>query len=110
MDDAKFMNFDSADGLNGLARDAADTAKRREAKGQLKCDTMSILKHCAGEVCEAVEALLNCRWEESGAHGAAFADELADIITCALIAARNEGVDIDAALARVQEKNRRRAE
>lgn len=100
--------------LNELAQDCLRIAKRREQKGQLKSDTFSILKHCAGEVCEAVDAysrlagsdneILDELLEEQ------YADELADIITCALIAAAKEGVDIETALERVQEKNARRAE
>lgn len=46
--------------LNETARVALETAKRREDRGQLKSDTMSILKHCAMEVVEAVEA--NQKW------------------------------------------------
>lgn len=92
--------------LNGMAESVLETAKMREEKGQLKSDTMSIMKHCAGEVCEAVEAYSICyRFR-----GKIYEEELADIITCALIAAANEGADIEAALLRVQEKNARRAE
>ncbi|MCM1221592.1 MAG: hypothetical protein NC548_44650 [Lachnospiraceae bacterium] len=101
--------------LNEISRSALETAKARERKGQLKSDTMSILKHCAGEVCEAVEqwgVLNNSRKNNYNHYGVLdrFSEELADIITCALIAAANEGVDIEAALLQVQEKNKRRAE
>lgn len=99
--------------LKELARNALKTAMKREGKGQLKSDTMSILKHCAGEVCEAVEAYAyweTCSLSEVGTREDNFAEELADIITCALIAAAKESVDIEAALLRVQEKNARRAE
>ena len=100
--------------LNELSKNALETAKKREWKGQLRSDTMSILKHCAGEVVEATEAYKEV--EEAILYGGetrcrnAFADELADVITCALIAAAQEGVDIESALRRVQEKNRRRLE
>lgn len=99
--------------LNEAAQDAPTTAKKREKKGQLKSDTMSILKRCAGEVCEASMAYTlylepNDEFEPE-ALKRDFADELADIIICALIAAAQEGVDIEAALLRVQEKNARRA-
>lgn len=67
--------------LNRMSRIALKAAKKRETKGQLKSDTFSILKHCAGEVCEATNAWT--RWED---------------------------VDIEVALLRVQEKNARRAE
>jgi len=100
--------------LNRMSRIALKAAKKRETKGQLKSDTFSILKHCAGEVCEATNAWT--RWEEVDDEAfnkklkTNFADELADIITCALIAAAREDVDIEVALLRVQEKNARRAE
>ena len=100
--------------LNNMAREALETAKKRERKGQLKSDTMSILKHCAGEVVEAamsytmcLESQGECEYESLQRD---FAYELADVITCALIAAAEEDVDIEAALLRVQEKNARRAE
>lgn len=96
--------------LNSMARSALDIATVRGTKGQLKSDTFSILKHCAGEVVEAVDA-----YSEYAAYGhdadskEAFADELSDIITCALIAAAQENIDIEESLERVQIKNARRA-
>lgn len=101
--------------LNEFAQGAMQTAKKREAKGQLKSDTMSILKHCAGEVVEAMEAFDEYRFLGDDMsyielNKSQFADELADIITCALIAAANEDINIEAALLRVQKKNARRAE
>ena len=100
--------------LNEMARDALETATEREKKGQLLSDTMSILKHCAGEVCESVDAYSRLAGSDNEIYDAPlkerYAEELADVITCALIAAAKEGVDIEAALLRVQEKNARRAE
>ena len=96
--------------LNELAQDALAVAKKREKKGQLKSDTMSILKHCAGEVCEATEAFFHWKYFKGKKNKNCLTEELADVITCALIAAAKEGVDIEAALLRVQEKNARRAE
>lgn len=100
--------------LNEMSKTALETANTRERKRQLKSDTMSILKHCAGEVVEATEAYsligaYSSIGEYIGCEEIDFADELADIITCALIAAANEGVDIEAALLRVQDKNKRMA-
>lgn len=98
--------------LNEMAQNALATARKREKKGQLESDTMSILKHCAGEVCEATDAY--ARWCEidneifNKSCKEAFSDELADIITCVLIVAAQEDIDINAALLRVQEKNARR--
>lgn len=100
--------------LNEMSRVALKIAKVREKKEQLKSDTFSILKHCAGELCEATNSL--ARWEviDDEMHNKKlktdFADELADIITCALIAAAREEIDIEGALLRMQEKNARRAE
>ena len=101
--------------LNEMARGALKTATEREKKGHLLSDTISVLKHCAGEVVEATDAFneLCCFGDDmpdTAMYKTAFADELADVITCALIAAAKEGVDIEAALLRVQEKNRKRAE
>lgn len=100
--------------LNELAQDALKTAKKRETKGQLMSDTFSILKHCAGEVCEAAVAYTMCLESQGECEYEALqrdlGNELADVITCALIAAAEENVDIEAALIRVQEKNARRAE
>ena len=100
--------------LNELAQDALKTAKKRETKGQLMSDTFSILKHCAGEVCESVDAYSRLAGSDNEIYDAIlksqYADELADVITCALIAAAREDMDIEAALFRVKEKNARRAE
>lgn len=84
--------------LNEMSRAAFKTANKREEKGQLKSDTMSILKHCAGEVVEATQAHNDCYWNccnffreqiKKKEFKMRFANELADIITCALIAAAN---------------------
>ncbi|MCM1321600.1 MAG: hypothetical protein NC041_07000 [Bacteroides sp.] len=79
-----------------------------------------MLKHCSGEVVEAMQAFTDCYWnccnffsrtdDEKKEFKIRFADELADVIICALIAAEREDVDIEAALLRVQEKNAMRAE
>lgn len=94
--------------LDDMAREALETAQKREEKGQLKSDTTSILKHCAGEVVEAMWSLVALR-KFRGTNCDDLADKLADVITCALIAAANEHINIEAALLRVQEKNERRA-
>ena len=67
------------------------------------------MKHCAGEVCEAVEAYSDYLYEDSKGHHDKLAAELADIITCALIAAANEDIDIEKALKDCQQKNEARA-
>lgn len=100
--------------INEFASNALATAMDRERKGQLKSDTMSLLKHCAGEVVEASEAYARWRFpsHSEDAHDLYkedFAMELADVITCALIAAAKEKIDIKQALIDVQKKNARRA-
>ena len=90
-------------GLNDFARECFEIAMKREEKQQIKCDTMSMLKHCAGEVCEAMEA-----WASKRNVYVEFGDELADIITCALIMAARNCIDIEMALKRVKRKNEER--
>lgn len=98
--------------LKDIARQALYVARERERLGQLKSDTFSILKHCAGEVCEATDAYTRLTESDNEIFDETlkehFAEELADIITCALIAAEQEGVDIKEALFHVQAKNFRR--
>lgn len=99
--------------LNELAIKAYDTARKREQNGaNVKTDTRSMIKHCATEVVEAMEAFCLC--ERISIDGKQlpndFSSELADIITCVLIIAGGENIDIEQALADCQEKNRKRAE
>lgn len=106
--------------LNEAARQALENAKRRQANGSgLSTDTPDMLKHCAGEVVEAQKAFddwgdMMIAMEDDEVLCAAerdkFAGELADIIACVLIIARNNDIDIERALERCMEKNRLRAE
>lgn len=128
------MNID----LNQFAEQAYLIAKKRQENGaKLSCDTDKMLKHCAGEVIEATEAYTNYReiknlaedltatdldekWESQEEPDVCeeyykeceskFSSELADIITCVLIIAHNEGIDITGALVECTEKNNKRAE
>ncbi len=99
--------------LNELAKEAYKTAVQRAENGaSIKTDTVSMLKHCATEVVEAMEAFCLC--ERISIDGkqlpSDFSAELADIITCALIIAGREEIDIEQALEQCQKKNKARAE
>ena len=109
--------------LNELAKQSQEIAKKR-AKHGLGADTTTCLKHCSGEVCEALQAFNDWQvdlrfanvsmgvtdpdWQHD--YKKEYAGELADIIVCALIAAANSNVDIEKALTDCVEKNRKRAE
>ena len=95
--------------LNEHAQKAQEIAFNRWKKKGLEYHTPAILKHCAGEVCEAVEAYNQYLYEYIESNRNKLAAELADIITCALIAAANEDIDIEKALQDCQEKNEARA-
>lgn len=95
--------------LNEHAQKAQEIAFNRWKKKGVEYHTPAILKHCAGEVCEAVEAYDQYLYEYIESHRNKLAEELADIITCALIAAANEDIDIERALQECQQKNEARA-
>ena len=91
--------------LNDLAEQAHTIADMR---GQ-NTEVFSALKHCSGEVAEAIEANFwynDCRTENSKAE---LASELADIIICTLTASYEAGIDIEQALNEAMQKNARRA-
>ena len=97
--------------LNKLSTDAYIIAKKRELNGaKIKADTISMLKHCAGEVMEATEAYCNFVYEMTDEYEEKFQDEVADIMTCCLIISGYMKLDIELVLNRVMEKNRLRAE
>lgn len=97
--------------LNKLSTEAYITAKKREKNGaNIKTDIMSMLKHCATEVIEATQAVSNLNYEMTDENEEKFQNEVADIIVCCLIISGYMGFDIEKALNRVMEKNRRRAE
>ena len=93
--------------LNEHAQKAQEIAFNRWKKKGVDYHTPAILKHCAGEVCGAVEAYSRYLYEHVERNRNKLAAELADIITCALIAAANEDIDIEKALQDCQEKTRR---
>ena len=95
--------------FNEHAQKAQEIAFNCWKKKGVDYHTPAILKHCAGEVCEAVDAYDQYLYENSQSHRNKLAAELADIITCALIAAANEDIDIEKALQDCQQKNEARA-
>lgn len=101
--------------LNELAINAYDTARKREKNGaNNKTDIRSMLKHCATEVVEAMEAYAKAEehYEHCGfsyTYSTDFVGELADIITCVLIICGGGNIDIEAALEECQKKNKARA-
>ena len=94
--------------LNEHAQKAQEIAFNRWKTEDVDYHTPAILKHCAGEVCEAVEAYNQYLYEYIESNRNKLAAELADIITCALIAAANEDIDIEKALQECQQKNEAR--
>lgn len=102
--------------LNELKRKAYECAKKRAENGGVKpLNTFNLLKHCATEVIEATEALVfrdYAAYDESVyiLETDILAAELCDIICCILIIAENERIDIEQALLKCIEKNRKRAE
>ena len=94
--------------LNEHAQKAQEIAFNRWRKTYVDYHTPAILKHCAGEVCEAVESYNQYLYEYIESNRNKLAAELADIITCALIAAANEDIDIEKALQECQQKNEAR--
>ena len=95
--------------LNEHATEAQEIARERFYKKNKGYKTMPILKHAAGEVLEACEAYDDYFYNHTIDNREAFADELADIITCVLIAAANEKINIEKALLKCQQKNAQRA-
>lgn len=97
--------------LNKLSKQAYEVVQRRESNGaNIKIDTISMLKHCAGEVMEATEAYCDFVYKITDEYEEKFQDEVADIMTCCLIMSGYMQFDIEKAINRVMEKNRLRAE
>ena len=90
--------------LNNIARQSLKIAEHRK----LETDALSTLKHCAGEVLEAVESytrFVYSPYEEKDS----FPDELADVIMCILTLSAKENINIEQAILNCLEKNRKRA-
>ena len=79
--------------VNEVAKMLDEYSKEREKNGaQLNNTNLGLLKHCAGEVIEAV------------------VEELADVIACILILCARENIDVEYALTQCLAKNLQRAE
>ena len=96
--------------LNEAAENAYKTAIKRERNGGA-IKIKDILKHTAGEVIEAAQA--REAWADNEflieAYKEHYAEELADVIICVLIAAYEDGVDIESAVNLKMQKNAQRA-
>lgn len=95
--------------LNNHAQVALKIAKKRSSKEGTKLDSIELLKHAAGEVIEATEAYNNYFNHGEDHYKKDLAGELADIITCTLIVAAMNRIDIEDALKICQIKNYNRA-
>lgn len=105
--------------LNEIAKESYETARKRQENGaNISVETRNMLKHCATEVVEAMEAysVYACFQDDKEldldirCFKDRFAAELADIVCCAAIIAGKEHIDLDRAIANCLKKNRLRAE
>lgn len=91
--------------LNNIARQSLKIAEHRK----LETDALSCIKHCAGEIAEATQAIDNyqsCVCEETEKQ---MADEVADVTMCMLTLSAEMGINIEQAILNCLEKNRKRA-
>lgn len=98
--------------LNHLCEVSLANATQRMNNGaHIDTETRKMLKHCATEVVEAMEAYTQFRMNEySGKTESHLESELADIICCVLIICGKERIDVEEAILDCIEKNRKRAE
>lgn len=87
--------------LNRMARISAEIADKR---GQ-STDELDALKHCAGEVVEAMEAFSDIIYKLDDKR---FKDELADIIMCVLTICGELSFDVEQMLTDCFRKNLKR--
>ena len=92
--------------LNEAAENCYKSALQRQHNGA-DVKVAEILKHCAGEVIEAQEAFI--MWKYEAHEESKYAEELADVIICALIAAKRDGIDIERAVNLKMQINAQRA-
>ena len=96
--------------LNEIAENAHRTAITRERNGGA-VKIRDILKHTAGEVVEAAQARES--WASvdyiDGIDKEDYAEELADVVICVLIAAYEDNIDIESAVNLKMQKNAQRA-
>ena len=86
--------------LNDLAKQCLEISKQR--KDLDESTVLDYLKHCSGEVLEAVDAYIASDSKRD------FELELADIIICVLLVCAKEDIDIEQALKDAMKKNRAR--
>lgn len=105
--------------LNEIAKISYAAAEKRQENGaNISVKTRDMLKHCATEVVEAMEAysVYACFQDDKDliqdvcCFKDRFASELADIICCCAIIAHGESINLNKAVADCLEKNRKRAE
>ena len=108
--------------INNVARKAFVYARQRQVKEGIESpsDVVAMCRHASSELFEVIDAYKG--WQAKACNPnvffdkdvdsakSAFADEVADVIMCGLIMASAQGVDIEAALEKCLEKNRKRAE
>lgn len=98
--------------LNEMACTMGEVAAELEQLEKMKSDTKSMLARCSVSTIEAAEAHANYLVSSAvfeTKYRKRYADKLADIIMCALIASANMGIDIEEALLRAgAELNERR--
>ncbi|MCM1321610.1 MAG: hypothetical protein NC041_07050 [Bacteroides sp.] len=99
--------------LNELAYKAYSVSCVRAQKDGVGVQALNLLKHCATEVVEAMNAYDAYEFEENTEKREIlykdFAGELADIITCVLIIGAKEPViNMEKALQQCLEKNKKR--
>ena len=90
--------------LNNIAKQSLKIAEHRKQK----TDALSCLKHCAGEILEAVESYTMFVYSPNEEKDS-FPDELADVIMCILTLSAKENIDIEQAILTCLKKNRKRA-
>jgi NTP pyrophosphatase (non-canonical NTP hydrolase) len=81
--------------LNEASQKAYEIAQKRG----INETTFEALKHCAGEVLEAVESYTRFVYSPKE-EADNFCDELADIVICVLSISAKENIDIEGAIAR----------
>ena len=104
--------------LNKFCKESFKVAKARQDNGgNINVDIFPMLKHCATEVVEAVQAYNEFDYATDEYYDEVdfanfkrkFEDELADVVSCIAIIAGGEGIDLEAALNRCYERNKLRS-
>lgn len=106
--------------INEIAKTAVMYANKRAEKEGLESpyDVVGMCRHTSSELFEVIDAFnrwqcVQCSledYDDCDEEKDAFSDEIADVIMCALIIASGQGVDVEKALEKCLDKNRRRAE